>query len=133
MSMAAENYRNTQVMTADPMELVIMLYDECIRSLRAAERAFEMNEEDRFQEINNNLLHAQDIITELAVSLDMENGGEIAGNLQRLYEFMAFHLGKANTAKNAKPITEVREMMADLREAWSSAAWAHQPPWRSKR
>ena len=73
----AKKYRQTQVMTASPMELVMMLYDECIRALDNAEKAFEIAEPDNIQEVNNNILHAQDIITELTVSLDMEKGGEI--------------------------------------------------------
>ena len=122
MTIAAEHYRNTQVMTASPMTLVLMLYDECIRSLKQAEEAFGTEGHERFQKINNHVLHAQDIVTELAVSLDMEKGGKVAGSLQRLYEFMASHLSRANAQKTAKPIRDVREMMEELREAWATVA-----------
>jgi len=117
-----EDYRNTQVMTASPMELIIMLYDECIRALNKAEDAFEIEGPEYLQEVNNNLLHAQDIITELAVSLDMDKGGEIAFNLQRLYEFMVNHLGDANVKKDVAPVIEVRELMKELRETWQQVA-----------
>ena len=103
---SAQDYRRTQIMTASPMQLILMLYDEAIRSLTAAEKAFDQQVEPtaRFEAINNNLLHAQDIITELALSLDMEKGGNIAGNLQRLYEFMVHHLSEANTKKERSPV-----------------------------
>ena len=118
----AENYRQTQIMTASPMELIIMLYDEAIRSLATAEDAFKNDQPDRIPEINNNLLKAQNIITELTVSLDMEKGGAIATNLQRLYDFMSRHLSIANVSKSARPIKEVREMMGELRDAWKEVA-----------
>jgi flagellar protein FliS len=115
----ARKYQELNVTTASPMELILMLYDECIRSLDKAETAFEtIPEPERIEVIGNSLLHAQDIITELAVSLDMEKGGEIARNLQRLYDFMVNHLSRANVNKEIKPIQDVRKIMRDLREAW---------------
>ncbi len=119
---STETYRSTHIMTATPMELITMLYDECITSLHKAEEAFDIEGPDRFQEISNNILHAQDIITELSVSLDMEKGGQIAANLQRLYDFMITHLCSANTRKNLKPLKEVREMMMDLGDTWRKVA-----------
>ncbi len=114
----ATSYQQTDVYTASPMQLVIMLYDECLRSLEKAERAFNIDGPQRIEEVGNNLLHAQDAITELAISLDMEKGGEIAHNLHRLYDFMIHHLSQANIEKSVKPIKDVQKMMADLREAW---------------
>lgn len=113
-----ETYRDTHVTTASPMQLIIMLYDECITTLQKAEDAFNIEGPDRFQEINNKVLHAQDIITELSISLDMEQGGEIADNLQRLYEFMVAHLSEANIKKTSQPIKEIRELMIELRDTW---------------
>ena len=123
----SNKYQQMNVTTASPMELVLMLYDECIRSLEKAEQAFGIQGPERIELINNNLLHAQDIITELAVSLDMEKGGEISGNLQRLYDFMVHHLSHANVQKIAKPITDVKKMMADLRDAWREVAHKEAP------
>jgi flagellar secretion chaperone FliS len=112
-------YRELNITTASPMELILMLYDECVRSLDKAEKAFEtIPDPERIEVICNNLLHAQDIITELTVSLDMEKGGEIAYNLQRLYDFMVHHLSRANVNKEVQPIREVRKIMGNLREAW---------------
>jgi flagellar secretion chaperone FliS len=119
---STETYRSTHIMTATPMELITMLYDECVSALNKAEEAFKIEGPERFQEISNNILHAQDIITELSVSLDMEKGGQIASNLQRLYDFMITHLCSANTRKVVQPVIEVREMMADLGETWKKVA-----------
>lgn len=119
---AANKYLETQIMTASPMQLIIMLYDECIQSLEKAEKAFSLPEEDKIESINNNILHAEDIITELAVSLDMEKGGEIAHNLHRLYDFMLEHLSDANVNKKSDNVTEIRKMMQELRDSWGKVA-----------
>lgn len=114
----AEKYQQTQIMTASPMSLVVMMYDDCIQTLERAERAFALPNPQRIEAINSAILHAEDVITELAVSLDMEKGGEIARNLHRLYDFMIYHLSQANTRKEVNRVTEVRRMLCELREAW---------------
>lgn len=120
--MSVRKYQESHVATASPMELVMMLYDEAIKSLDKAEVAFSIEDPSRIELIGNHLLHAQDVITELAVSLDMEKGGEIAHQLQRLYDFMVHHLSKADVSKDLKGIKEVRKMLNDLREAWGTVA-----------
>ena len=117
------NYRETQVMSASPMELVLMLYDECIRNLGEAEKAFAIGGPDRFQQINSKMLHAQDVITELAVSLDLDQGGEFAQNMNRLYDFMVNHLSEAHIEKSdVAPVIAVKELMMELKEAWEEVA-----------
>jgi flagellar protein FliS len=120
--MQTQNYKHNLIMCASPMELIMMLYDEAIMSLSKAESAFAIEEPHRIQEISNKLIHAQDIITELAVSLDMEKGGEIAQHLHRLYDFMLNHLARANASKSTKPISEVRDLLCELRESWKQVA-----------
>lgn len=115
-------YQQVNVNTASPMELVLMLYDEGAKTLERAEQAFPVDTPDRIEQINNALLHAQDVITELAISLDMEKGGSIAKELQRIYDFMINHLSMANVKKELKPIQDVRKLMMDLREAWAEVA-----------
>ena len=111
-------YQTNSVQTATPIELVVMVYDECINSLNRAEQAFSIEGPERIEQIGNHLLHAQDAITELSLSLDMERGGEVATNLSRLYDFMTQHLIEANVKKNLKAIYDVREMLVELRDTW---------------
>ncbi len=115
-------YQQTAVTTATAMELVLIVYDECIRSLEKAEEAFNMQGPDRIELIGNNLLRAQDTITELSLSLDLDRGGEISENLSRLYDFMTHHLSQANIHQELKPVQEVKQLMVDLREAWGTVA-----------
>jgi flagellar protein FliS len=116
------DYRQKQIMTATRMELVLMLYDECIRSLQRAEQAFNEEGPKQVEAVSNAILHAENIITELAVSLDMEKGGDVAHNLHRLYDFMLHHLSRANVRKTRQPIVEVRDMLGELRDAWRQIA-----------
>ncbi len=113
-----KNYVANQVLTASPAELIMMLYDEGLRSLKKTEAAFAMETPDRFETINNNLLHAQAVIQELLLSLDLEKGGDLARSLSRLYDFMLRHLRHANTEKSLQSVVEIREMLASLRESW---------------
>lgn len=115
-------YQKDAVTTATPMQLVLIVYDECIRSLDMAEECFKIEGPERFELIGGHLRHAQDAISELSISLDMDNGGEIAGNLKRLYDFMINHLSQANVKQKLEPVIEVRDIMNDLRDAWVQVA-----------
>ncbi|KUK13467.1 MAG: flagellar secretion chaperone FliS [bacterium] len=112
-----EQYRQTQVQTAKPEQLLLMLYDGAIGFLKRAKVAIE---ERNIEEAHTFLVKTQDIIVELMVSLNMEVG-ELALNLFRLYEYMHHRLVEANINKDTKPIDEVLRMLQDLRDAWDMA------------
>ena len=117
--MNTQQYETQKVLSASPMELILMLYDGGLRHLTQALAAFDCEDEiERMNGIHENLLRAQDFITELACALDVERGGELALQLNRLYEFMLHHLAQANTHKQRKPVEEVRRMLSDLRDSW---------------
>jgi flagellar protein FliS len=113
-------YRKTATTTASPGELVLMLFDGALRFMAAAELGFE---EDNFarrnEQIHNNILRTQAIITELQATLNIEKGGEFSENLYRLYDFMQDHLNQANREKNVSKIKTVATFMQDIRDAWS--------------
>jgi flagellar biosynthetic protein FliS len=73
----------------------------------------------QLDQINNSILKAQDIVTELMVSLDFEKGGEIAPKLFGLYRYFNDQLMEANINKNPEPLSVVRRLMGELRDAWS--------------
>ena len=113
-----QNYLRNQVQTASPEKLLLMLYDGAIRFLGQAEAACGERE---WEKTNNFLLRAQEIITELICTLNPE-AGEVAGQLGSLYEYMLRRLGEANVKKEAGAISEVKGLLAELREAWQEAA-----------
>ena len=65
---ALEVYRQSKVETASPAELVLMLYDGCLKSMR---RAMQCIADKNYSGANESLIRAQDIIDELRVSLDL--------------------------------------------------------------
>ena len=112
-------YKDTEIKTADQKKLILMLYDGAIRVLRIAESNMTL---DKYDVVNNNIIKAQDIITELMLALNMKQGGEIAVNLFNIYAFAKKRLLEANIAKEAKIIKEVINILKNLRAAWEEAA-----------
>ena len=78
----AKSYKAQSVQTASPGKLVLMLFDGCLRFTLAAKRAFDEEEfTKKNEDINNNLIRAQNIVTELQSSLDMSVPGDLPGTL----------------------------------------------------
>ncbi|MGM0607122.1 MAG: flagellar export chaperone FliS [Candidatus Muiribacteriota bacterium] len=111
------HYRETQIKTASPGKLLLMLYEGAIRFLSLAQKGFESEPVD-IEKIHKNIIKVQNILTELIVTLNHEKGGEIANNLKELYSFMKKQLIEANTKKEKKPCIEVKELLMELKEAW---------------
>ena len=111
-------YARDSVTTASPVRLVTMLYDRLVRDLDDAELAISAS---NLQGAHNALRHAQDIVQELAGSLDTASwsGGE---GLQSLYMWLMEQLVAANLTKDACLLTGCREVIEPLREAWHKAA-----------
>lgn len=109
------NYQNTDIATADRGKLILMIYDHCLKWCNAAIDAIQRNDiESRTKAI----FKVQDGITELQCALDFQKGGEVAKNLQRLYDFYNRHLSDANLKNSIQNVEEVKTMMSSLREAW---------------
>lgn len=120
---ALSAYRETRVRTASPGQIIIMLYDEAIKQLDLGIEMLTLNQKgkpdpSRIEPIHKALVKAQDIITELMVSLDFDQGGEIAKNLFSLYTWFNRELLEANLSKDVERIKAVRTMMNELRGAW---------------
>lgn len=95
-----------------------MLYEEAVRQMEIGIHGLE-SEAPKLDRINNSIIKAQDIVTELMVSLDFEKGGDIANNLYSLYVFFNKQLMQANVQKDAEMIKPICEMMKDLKETWT--------------
>lgn len=111
------NYKQTQISTASPAKLVLMLYDGGMKFLGLAKQAIG---EKRFDTANNNIIKTQRIVNELSLVLNLETGGEIATNLWKLYDYMVFRLIDINLRKDAEGIDEIVRMFKQLREVWNS-------------
>lgn len=112
-------YQNVQVLTADRVTLIVMLYDGILRFNRLALKAISDNDiPGRGVHINRSL----EIIGELANSLNMEEGGEIAKNLSKLYDFCANALTEANLKSDPKAIESVNRVILEIKSGWEAIA-----------
>ncbi len=119
----AANYQRIKIETATPEALILMLYDGALKFMSQAELAFEQN---NIEQINKYLLKVQAIFTELQCSLNREQGGEIAANLERLYVFFNGKLAEANIKKDVNLMLEIKPMVKNLRDTWEVAMQKHQ-------
>jgi flagellar protein FliS len=114
-------YRQQSVLTATPGQLVVMLYDGCLRFLHQA--SYAMREEQRALS-HERLGRAEAIIEELLATLDVEQGGVVASRLQGIYVFCQRHLLDARAANDPSMIDKVGELLGELRGAWAQIAHA---------
>jgi flagellar secretion chaperone FliS len=114
------SYKTIATQTAPPGQLVLMLYEGAIRFLERALAGFQHEDPLEFNAtINNNVIRAQDILHELNNSLDLQQGGDLAATLRRLYGYMDRQLTLSNTRKSREGIHDAIERLSVLRDAWS--------------
>ena len=110
---AFERYREQEVSTANPVGLVVMLYNGCIKRLKLAQLSIDKK---NFSDTNAHLKRAQDIISELVSSLDLKY--QVAKDLLSLYDFMLRQIVSINFSKNSDDIEPLVEMLTGLRDTW---------------
>ena len=119
MMQYARQYEQTQVVTSSGVQLVVLLYDAAIQSLEMARREIQAS---NVREKARHLGRAIAIIGELNSVLDLEQGGEIARSLRRLYDYMLMELVEANARNNAQKLDAPLRCLGTLREAWREVA-----------
>lgn len=112
-------YKDTEIATANQGKLIVMLYDGAIRFLRIA---IDNLEPKTYDVANNNIIKAQDIVTELMLSLNMQEGGEMAQNLFNIYAYLKKRLLEGNIYKDEKILKEVLTHLDQMKEAWEQAS-----------
>lgn len=110
-------YQRVQAETASPGQLVLMLYQGCVRFTQRGRLALE---EGRYDDARKHLLRAQDIVAELMGSLNLE-AGDLASQLLRLYEYLHRRLVTANVKRDASAALEVENLVRSLLPAWEEA------------
>jgi len=108
-------YKKVDVETASQGKLIVMLFNGAIQRAEEAKRQLQKG---RIDGVHNNLVRAQEIIAELRSALDMNGGGDIAQNLNRIYEYFQHLLVKANIQKKTSPIEECINLMTIMRDTW---------------
>jgi len=108
-------YLESQVLTADPMELVRLLYrgaGDAVRSARAHLAG------GRIAARSRQISKAHAILAQLSVTLDHARGGTLSRSLAELYDYMERRLLEANLRQKAEPLLEVESLLGTLLEGW---------------
>lgn len=117
----AARYQELEVMSAKPGQLVVLVYDHLLASLRRAELAMEGGD---IEQRTMQLAKVRDAIGELLVTLDHEKGGEIAGQLASLYSFFLTELVDVNRRQDRARLGRITAMVRELRDAFAEIAGA---------
>jgi flagellar protein FliS len=120
---ALSTYKETRIKTASQGQLIIMLYNEAVRQLDQALDLIRLNTSGKkdpgnIEKIGKSVVKTQEIVSELMVSLDFEQGGDIATNLFSLYTWFNRELMGANIDQDARRLSTVRDHIDTLRSAW---------------
>lgn len=108
-------YRKTVLATTDRVQIILMLYEGVLNHLRIAKRKIESRD---IMSKGTHISKATLIVTELSNVLDMEQGGEISGNLRNLYNFVLQRLLYANANNDVIAIEEAEKVIDTLRDGW---------------
>ncbi|MCL1980337.1 MAG: flagellar export chaperone FliS [Proteobacteria bacterium] len=118
MSEYTNQYLATEISSAPPEQLLLMLHDGAIRFLTCGVQAIENDEIDKRALYINK---ASAIVAEFAATLDHSQDAQLADNLDALYAYMLRQMLQANLKNDPAPLLEVRHLLSDLRATWAQA------------
>jgi flagellar protein FliS len=113
-----DQYLEAEILNADPVKLVGILYRAAIESVAAARCHLQDGE---IRERSRKITKASEILNQLMLSLDHASGGDISRNLVELYAYMQTRLIQANTQQTGAPLAEVENLLKVLSEPWHEA------------
>ena len=113
-----KQYQASNVNTATPEKLMIMMFDGALQFLQKAKISIA---EGNLKERSINIDGARKIIRELMRTIDLENGNDVSKQLFKLYNKMAMNLIKANVQRNAALIDVVIEDVSNIRWGFQKA------------
>jgi flagellar protein FliS len=114
-----ENYIESEILTADPIKLIQLLYRGALQAVSAARNSMRSGDiPGRSKQISK----AAAIVNELAQSLDHSKGPEISRPLTEIYDYIQRRLIDANVQQMEAPLIEVESLLGTLAEAWQNIA-----------
>jgi len=112
---ARENYLATEVMTATPQKLQLMMLDAAIRSAERTQQHWRAEEDE---EASETLIHAQQIMGELVAGLDREGDTELVKKVAAVYLFVFRSLTEANFYHDEAKLNDAIKILKVERETW---------------
>ena len=116
---AAATYQRNAILTASPEKLVKLLYEGAIKNLEKSRIGLADGKTARSADVGQSLGKAMGILGELRASLDHAAGGQIARDLDRLYEFGLEQLSQANLTRTPNGVVNTLQVMRTLQEGWN--------------
>jgi len=122
---ALQSYREAGVLGADPVELVIRLYEKMIDDLRRVSDAIDKND---IPLRTDRIKHAILIVGHLESSLDFEKGGKVARDLELLYKTLRFRLLHLQFHPSKQETSQMITDLLAVRSAWVQVERAEGAP-----
>jgi len=118
MSYGLGQYKKTSVETASREQILLMLYQAAIKNCKKAIDAIDNKDIAKKGEYIGKM---QDIIVELSNSLDFEVGGDVAKELESLYDYLMYSSTQANINIDKQPLEACLNVLNTLYEGWTEA------------
>lgn len=120
---AAQHYSSVKVQTnvtdASPHRLIQMLFEGALERIAQAKGAMLQHQIARKGEL---IGKAVAIVGGLQGSLNDKEGGELAANLDNLYDYVIRRLSQANYENNTEMLDECARLLGDIKSAWDAIA-----------
>jgi flagellar protein FliS len=118
-------YLENMVANANPIRLVIMLYEKAINCLENALEIGDTEDFDMQKSKYEEMGRALEIISVLDAVLDMEKGGEIAKNLREIYRSLTDELTHQMLKEDKERLEKVIKILKNLKSAWEEVERIH--------
>jgi flagellar protein FliS len=124
-----DRYLETEVLSADPIKLVRILYRGALEAIAAARRALVRKDDPgSIAERSRQIMKAWHIVNELRSSLDHDLGGDVARQLADLYVYIEERLIEGNVQQADAPLADADVLLTTLLEAWTGIPGAEAAP-----
>jgi len=114
-----EHYFQQDILTASPQKIVYMLYDRAIFQLKEAIKAIDNNDIEKRFNCNKK---AFEIIAHMWQTLDMEQGGDVSANLEKLFSYALRRLPDVDIKNDPEPAQEVINLLQPICDSWKELA-----------
>ncbi len=108
----------SQVSGATPHQLIALLFEGAINAMRRAEIYFQTGNVARRGEMISRAINIID--NGLRAGLDHQVGGQIAADLERLYEYVSRNLLLASVNQSAESLPQLITLMVEMSDTWKA-------------
>ncbi len=112
---ARDNYLTTEVFTAPPQRLHLMLLDAAVRFVQRASGCFQ---DGQRQQATDAIVHAEEVLGELLAGLNRDLGGDLAVKTAAVYAFVFRSLIEASANRDHRKLDDALRVLAIERETW---------------